>query len=130
MSTSTAPPATEQTVEVGDFFVCSWGYDQTNVDFYKVIEVTPSGKSIKVQQWSKAFTSRGGPQENVVPGDAPTTVRVWNEDYSDQTEQDAPVTMHRIKRGWSTPAFTVNSFSVAQKWDGTPEWQTGAGWGR
>jgi hypothetical protein len=24
---------------VGDIFVCSWGYDQTNIDYYKVMEV-------------------------------------------------------------------------------------------
>ena len=30
-------------VNVGDLFSCSWGYDQTNVDFYMVVKVT--GKS-------------------------------------------------------------------------------------
>ncbi len=35
-------------VEVGDIFERSWGYDQTNVNFVKVIEVTKSGKSARV----------------------------------------------------------------------------------
>lgn len=26
-------------VKVGDIFLCSWGYEQTNVDFYKLIEL-------------------------------------------------------------------------------------------
>ncbi|MDE1767659.1 MAG: hypothetical protein KGI27_15505, partial [Thaumarchaeota archaeon] len=37
-----------QPVKVGDIFERSWGYEQTNVDFYKVLELTPSGKSAKV----------------------------------------------------------------------------------
>ena len=28
-----------QDVKVGDIFLCSWGYEQTNVDFYKLIEL-------------------------------------------------------------------------------------------
>ena len=27
------------TVNVGDIYVCSWGYDQTNIDYYKVVNV-------------------------------------------------------------------------------------------
>lgn len=29
----------KQTVNVGDIFYYSWGYDQTNIDFYQVIEL-------------------------------------------------------------------------------------------
>ena len=47
MTTATAE-ASPATVEVGSFFECSWGYDQTNVDFYKVVEISPSGKTVKV----------------------------------------------------------------------------------
>ena len=39
----------DQGVQVGDLFACSWGYDQTQVDFYEVTGVTPSGKSVRVQ---------------------------------------------------------------------------------
>jgi hypothetical protein len=34
--------------QVGDIVVNTWGYEQTNVDFYKVISMT--GKTIKVQE--------------------------------------------------------------------------------
>ena len=37
---------TETGVKVGDIFVSSWGYDQTNVDCYQVVEV--KGKSTVV----------------------------------------------------------------------------------
>lgn len=36
-------------VEVGDVFEYSWGYDQTNVDYFEVIAVTPSGKSVRLR---------------------------------------------------------------------------------
>lgn len=36
-------------VKVGDIFYDSWGYDQTNIDWYQVVELTKSGKSVKVR---------------------------------------------------------------------------------
>lgn len=35
--------------KVGDLLCSSWGYDQTNVDFFQVVEVV-SGKSIKISE--------------------------------------------------------------------------------
>ena len=93
MTTATAE-ASPATVEVGSFFECSWGYDQTNVDFYKVVEISPSGKTVKVQRWANKSDDLSG---RVVPGDR--------------------------------PAFTVNSYSVANLWDGRAAYQTPAGAG-
>lgn len=31
----------ENLVNIGDIFVASWGYDQTNVDAYQVVRLTP-----------------------------------------------------------------------------------------
>ena len=39
-----------ETISVGDFFASSWGYDQTNIDFYKVVGLTPKG--VRLQHWS------------------------------------------------------------------------------
>lgn len=33
----------------GDIVYCTWGYDQTNVDFYEVLSLTPSRKSATIQ---------------------------------------------------------------------------------
>ena len=38
----------EITYSIGDVLVCSWGYDQTNIDFYQVIGLTKSGKSVRL----------------------------------------------------------------------------------
>lgn len=35
-------------VKVGDIFYASWGYEQTNVDFVKVVGFSASGKSAKI----------------------------------------------------------------------------------
>ena len=36
-------------VQVGDIFSCSWGYDQTNVDFFQVLKLCGE-KSVRVRQ--------------------------------------------------------------------------------
>lgn len=41
----TVKPVEIEPVKVGDVFTCSWGYDQTNVDFYAVTKVSASGKT-------------------------------------------------------------------------------------
>lgn len=39
---------------LNDFIVCSWGYEQTNVDFYQVVGITP--KSLKLREVEKSLT--------------------------------------------------------------------------
>lgn len=39
----------EGPVKVGDIFYNSWGYDQTNIDWYQVVGLTKSGKSVKIK---------------------------------------------------------------------------------
>lgn len=46
----------------GDIFYTSWGYDQTNVEFYEVVAVTPA--SVKVQQVASKLDESG---RGVVP---------------------------------------------------------------
>ena len=45
---------------VGDVLYTVWGYDQTNVDFYQVVEVLP--KSIRIQKLIANSSDRGGPE--------------------------------------------------------------------
>ena len=35
-------------IKIGDVFYASWGYEQTNIDFYKVVEISKTGKTCKV----------------------------------------------------------------------------------
>ncbi len=99
-------------VAVGDFFYDSWGYDQTNIDFYEVVGLT--GASVKVREVRSKVVGSNGSQEEVVPVPGGFT---------------GPSMTKRIQNYGSTPSFTVNSFSAASKWDGKPKSQTAAGWG-
>lgn len=120
-------------VKVGDFFSASWGYDQTNVDWYKVVGLTPKG--VKVQRWQGAFSpgETGGPADYVVAGGEPVKgAWVRGEDgvptYDKNVE--APVKTKRLyASGYKDAAFNVSSYATAFKWDGSPQYQTGAGWG-
>lgn len=93
-------------VEVGTIFTASWGYDQTNVDFYEVVKVTTA--SVVIREIAKAQeTTDGGwtgyvrPQPGTFLGD--------------------PMT-RRLKAGWdNTPGVKVNSYAWARQWDGKPQ---------
>jgi hypothetical protein len=55
-------------VKVGDVFVMSWGYDQTNVDFFQVVELRGQQK-IKIREIAHKVTDResAGMSEYVRP---------------------------------------------------------------
>lgn len=55
---------TIHTVEVGDVFYESWGYDQTNSDFYQVVAVTP--KSVRIRMINARRVGEGH-QARLVP---------------------------------------------------------------
>lgn len=142
-------PAEAPSVKVGDFFVDSWGYDQTNVDFYRVVGMTPSGKSVRVQKWSMADTSEGGIHDSVVATEEGGPVMVpamkegfseedyWAADFWEKQEMTekvpSPVETKRLQSygsGASTRYyFRTSSFSSASQWDGRPKYQTGHGYG-
>lgn len=48
LSQREARKAWQHDFEEGDIFRCSWGYDQTNIDYYEVLSV--SGKMLTIQQ--------------------------------------------------------------------------------
>lgn len=110
-------------MEVGTFFTCSWGYDQTNVDFYRVMEVSPSGKTIKVQRWQAKSVAGDGYHDKLVPGDGPVTFPRW---VDGQMVGQVPsgIETRRLRPDFGRPAFTVNSYSAAYIWDGAPKYQT------
>lgn len=54
--------------QVGDILCCSWGYNMTLVDFYKVVKITPSGKSVSViQLGSECVDGEAGYYGHVMP---------------------------------------------------------------
>jgi hypothetical protein len=109
LDNSTAVPA------IGDILVNSWGYDQTNVNFYEVVGI--SGSMITIQEIGKKVVSddnRGSQKVMPVPGR-----------YTGKP-----------MRKKHSPAFTgkygvkIHSYAEAYLWNGKPEFQTAAGYGR
>lgn len=95
--------------KVGDILDSSWGYDQTNIDFYEVIEV--SEKTIVVRKiGSRVVESKAGGADYVAaqPGK-----------YIGEPKRVTPRVGGYV---------TIDGHS-ASKWDGRPRYETAMGWG-
>jgi hypothetical protein len=115
----TATIAPERPVEVGDIFASSWGYDQTNVDFYEVVGVTPSGKSVRIVPIGKEVVLDRGPYTEVkaVPGSASPDAK--------------PVTKRVRESGYGGVVIKITSYSSAWRIDpDETKYETGFGFGR
>jgi len=86
----------------GDILYGTWGYEQTNVDFLQVLEVLPSGKSIRVQPIQSKIEERG---RGAMSGDAMPVPNAFKE---------APM----LKRVLPGDRCTSKYCSVS-KWDGS-----------
>lgn len=53
-------------LEVGDVVYASWGYDQTNVEYYQVVEVLPSRKQVVVRKVGYGSHEYTGPDAGYV----------------------------------------------------------------
>jgi hypothetical protein len=95
-------------IQVGDIFVDSWGYDQTNVEFYKVTKKLKA--SIKVVQIGSKIVADHTSQLMVVP----VPDAVISEEIT-KVPQDGYLKTY--------------SFSVARRWSGEPMRETAPGWG-
>lgn len=100
-------------LNVGDVLYCSWGYDQTNIDFYKVLEKIGKNK-VKIIRLNNAFNqidSEYG-QDKVSAGSikegAEPMIKVVNSLYN---------------------SVSVYSFASASLWDGQPLYQTNSHFG-
>jgi hypothetical protein len=126
----------EAGVQEGDFFYASWGYDQTNITWFKVVGLTSKG--VKVQEWSsKAERNDGGPVTYVVPGDVPE--QDWDWDSEDRDDDGRPYRRDKkVKtkflqvytfQGQKQVTLNWKSYATLHLWDGKPKYETGAGWG-
>ena len=93
----------------GDILSSSWGYDQTNVDFYQVTKVI--GKAVEIRSIeSKIVSGSGGPSEAVIP----------------VPNHFSGPPLRKIPTG---NCLRLTSYSSACPWEGHPLHQTGGGWG-
>ena len=114
---------TKVTPKVGDILYSSWGYDQTNIEFFKVVKV--SDFSVWIQGIGKEIVEvTGWAHQNVVPVDC-SEVKVRNWDVpGEYITKVHPVKRHKIQQSFSGYGVSLNSFSSAFLWDGKPKGQS------
>ena len=62
--------AANLTIQPGDRFYTSWGYDQTNIDFLLVISVSATGKTAKCRMAAPIDLGAMGTADALTPGQA------------------------------------------------------------
>lgn len=98
----------EHNVKVGDIFYTSWGYEQTNIDFYQVIEV--KGKFATIRQIAGEVTD----YHSSMSGEKVATPGAF-------LERSEPI-RKMILRGYNgEPYMKISSFEHASPWDGKPK---------
>jgi len=95
--------------KVGDIYYSSWGYDQTNIDFYKIVE--KKGKmSFMLQKIGYIVKYAETGADFVVPNPEHT--------------RGEPMLKRMTQYG-----FNLNSFATAYPWHGKPVYETASGYG-
>ena len=95
----------------GDILVSSWGYDQTNVDFYQVTKVLK--KSVKIRKISSKMLPAGEGYSSM----SGMVVAVKDGFIEDSKEQ-----LKRVSGFNGGGYVSLSSYSGAYKWDGKPEY--------
>ena len=98
------------TLKVGDFLYTSWGYDQTNVEFFEVVEA--SGKSVIIREVAQRTLSSDSGSDRVVPVPG----------------QYIGEPMRKVV-GQGNAVRIGDGRGHASPWDGKPKHSTSAGWG-
>lgn len=91
--------------QVGDILVSSWGYEQTNIDYYEVTKII-GPQMVEIRKIGKNFIGSHGTSDVVTP-DAGHYV-------------SAPMRKKVSQGGY----VRLTSFSSARRWDGKPDHQT------
>ena len=87
-------------VKVGFIFYSSWGYEQTNVDFYQVIEV--KGAFVIIRQIEQVTTEKGFMSGDTTP---------IKDNFKGEAIRKKVLQYNRLR---------ISSFKSASLWDGSP----------
>jgi len=94
-------------LNVGDILVSSWGYDQTNIDYYEVVQATV--KTVVIRRLEDKVVKRGQTDDWVMPIKGKF--------------KGAPM-RKKIKEWRGKPMVDISSYASAYFWDGLPKAQT------
>lgn len=117
-----------QTIEkvvpkVGDIFYTSWGYDQTNVEFYKVVRVSKSSVWVQQTGQTREYSEWGQGDYWTTQSTGEIASReVYNRETGEYEVKTPPITCHRIQyASQGKPAIRINSVVTGWFWDGEPK---------
>ena len=96
--------------EVGEILYSSWGYDQTNIDFYQIVKKTKS--MVVIHQIGKEYLDTKYESEDLV-----------------MPVKDYFIGDGEMKKKVGPYGVTLNTYATASLWDGKPKYQTAMGWG-
>jgi hypothetical protein len=100
---NTKPKKAPHTLKLNDILYSSWGYEQTNVNFYQVVKTTAQSVWIKEVKKQKVATSD-------MTGTATPLINEF--------EIDAKERMYRVREDNS---IRIESYMCAWLWDGKPQ---------
>lgn len=117
-TTAEASKANKYGVEVGDLFYTSWGYDQTNVDFFQVValvgtssvrvrEVFPQSERIDAYRDGSTVDTYHNNGKLLPP--APHSVFIKDQEHGDLKR------LKSYRQDGSRPQFKLSSFADAWK---------------
>jgi len=112
-------------VAKGDIFYCSWGYDQTNVNFYLVTRVT-AAKAEVVPIGAKCVEANGPGGNKVVA--YPDHIREWDVLLGIDREDERRSKLCTVTAGYQgEPSIVLCSRGGrywARRWEGRPTYVT------
>lgn len=96
-------------LKAGDILYSSWGYDQTNIDFYQVLE--SKGQFVKIRKLMAEITESG-------PMAMSGNTKPWNPGCF---YEDAPVLRRKVITYSGGTYVRVDDCASASPWDGVPK---------
>ncbi len=111
MKAKRATKKNPNTLAIGDVLYTSWGYDQTNVDFYQVVD-KPSAHFVVIRKIAS----------ETVPGNGSSVV-ARKDAFIDEVGK-------RVKANADNTVKISDGRGSAWAWDGQPKYETPAGYGR
>ena len=103
-------------IKEGDIFYSSWGYEQTNIDFYRVIEKVGKASVKLCSLENKILHEKSNQTQDAVVPYLVQVGRVWTSRVKYYKDDNQP----RIK---------LSNYQSAHPWDGEPKYQTNAHYG-
>lgn len=100
-----------ETVKVGDIFHFSWGYEQTNNDFYEVTKV--KGYYITIQALAQKSSTKEGY----------SSMSDFREPIPGKYLDKKPLTK-KVQFSGGKPYITMASYGWCSKWDGKPAYNS------